>query len=62
MGDQLIAVRKLHHPPEIHHADPVGNMLHRGKVMCNEQIGQPHLLLQIFKHIDDLCLDGHVQR
>ncbi len=29
--------------------------------MRDEQVGQPHLLLQILKHVDDLCLNGNVQ-
>ena len=29
--------------------------------MGDEQIGQTHLLLQLVKHINNLCLNGHIQ-
>ena len=31
------------------------------QVMGNEQIGNAQLLLQLFKHVDDLCLNGNIQ-
>ena len=61
MGDQLVAVGQLHHLAQIHDADAVGDMLDNAQVMGDEQVGQTHLLLQILKHIDDLCLNGNVQ-
>ena len=30
--------------------------------MGNEQISDPQLFLQILKSVDDLCLDGNIQR
>ena len=37
-------------------------MLHDRKVVGDEQVRQAVLVLQIFKHIDDLCLNGNIQR
>ena len=37
-------------------------MLYHGQVMRHKQIGQPHLLLQIDKQVDNLRLDGNIQR
>ena len=61
MGDQLVAVGQLHHLAQVHHADAVGDVLDNAQVMGDKQVGQAHLLLQILKHVDDLCLDGNVQ-
>src|SRR6185295_3948963 len=38
------------------------NMLHHGQVMSNEQIGEPELGLQILQDIQDLGLNGNIQR
>ena len=62
VGDQLKAVGQLHHLAQIHNADAVGNVLDNAQVVGDEQVGQPHLLLQVLKHVDDLRLDRNVQR
>ena len=36
--------------------------MHDRQVMGDEHVGQAHLLLQVFHQVQDLCLDGHVQR
>ncbi len=46
--------RKFHHSSQIHHTDTVGNMTYNGKIMCDEQIGQSHLILHVFEHVDYL--------
>ena len=61
MAAQFKTVCKFNHLAEIHHTDPVGNMADNTDIMCNEKVGQVHLGLQIFKHIDDLGLYGHIQ-
>ena len=58
---QLVRVRNLHNLAQIHNGNPVGNVMHNQKVMGNEQISHAQFLLDIFKHIDHLGLDGHVQ-
>ena len=62
VGDQLKAVGQLHQLAQIHNADAVGNVLDNAQVVGDEQVGQPHLLLQVLKHVDDLRLDRNVQR
>ena len=37
-------------------------MPHYRKIMRDEQIGQPHIPLQILQQIDDLRLDGNIKR
>ena len=36
-------------------------MTHHQQVVGNEQIGQSQPFLQVVKHVDNLCLNGHVQ-
>ena len=47
---------------EIHHRHTVRDMPHHGKIMRDEQVGQPHIALQILQQIDDLRLDGDIER
>ena len=37
-------------------------MLDHGKIMRDKQIRQPHFSLQLHQQIDDLCLNGNIQR
>ena len=57
----FIAVSALHDLTKVHHTDPVGDMAHHGQIMCHKQISQSQFLLQIFQHVDNLCLDRYVQ-
>ena len=59
---QLLRVRQFDHVAQIHDADSVGNVLDNGKIVRDEQIGQVALFLQIGQQVDNLALDGHVQR
>ena len=58
----FIRTRQLHHLAQVHHGDAIGNMAHHQQIVGNEQVGQIQLILQVVKHIDDLRLNGHVQR
>ena len=40
----------------------MGDMAHHGKVVCDEQIGQAEIALQLVEQVHDLALDGDVQR
>ena len=53
---------KLNNLPQVHHRDPVGDMLHHTKVVGNEEVGQPKLILKLFQQIDDLSLDRDIER
>lgn len=57
----FIAFSALHDLTKVHHTDPVGNMAHHGQIMCHKQVSQSQFLLQIFQHVDNLCLDRYVQ-
>lgn len=62
MGKQLLRRRFLHQMAQIHYAHAVGDILHHAHVVGDEQVGQPALLLQILHQVDDLGLNGHIQR
>ena len=62
VGDELKAVGQFHQLAQVHDADAVGDMLDHAQVMGDEQVGQAHLGLQVLEHVDDLRLDGNVQR
>ena len=53
---QILRACKLDDFSEIHHGHSVRDMLHDLQIMGDENISQPHLLLQIHQEIHDLCL------
>ncbi|MNC39681.1 hypothetical protein D3C75_883510 [compost metagenome] len=59
---QFLAFRQFHNFALVHHRHPVADMLDHGQVMGDEQIGQAQPLLQFLQELDDLRLDGHIQR
>ena len=59
---QLVGVRDLDDLAEVHDGDALGNVPHDKKVMRDEQIRNAELFLQLLKHVDDLRLNGNVQR
>ena len=52
----------LHEPTTVKHGHSVGEMPHDGEVVTDEQVAQPKLLLQAAQQVEDLCLDGQVER
>ena len=62
MREDILLIAELDHRAQIHNADFIRDKLDNGQVVRDEQIGQPHRLLQILKQVDNLCLDGHVER
>ena len=48
--------------PEIHHRDPVGDVLHHGEIMRDKDVGKAKPVLQVAQQIEDLRTDRYVQR
>jgi hypothetical protein len=42
---------------EIHHRNTVGHVPHNGQIVCDKQIRQPKVGLEISQEIQYLCLD-----
>ena len=47
---------------DIHDRHPVADVGNHAQVVGDEQVGQPHLFLQILEQVQDLRLHGHIQR
>jgi hypothetical protein len=60
--EQSIDIGLLDPFPRIHHDDPVGGLGYDREVMRDQDDGRPELLLQGEHEIEDLCLDGDIQR
>ena len=59
---EVDAVAELHDLAEVHDRDAVTDVAHDGEVVGDEEVRQLELVLQVFEEVDDLRLDGHVQR
>ncbi len=57
MPKKLFSFRRFHDPSEIHHGDPVADMLHHAQVMGDEKVGQAELIPQVHEKIENLGLD-----
>ncbi len=47
---------------EVHHRDPVADVLDHRQVVGDEQVCQPEPLAQVGQQVEDLALDRHVER
>ena len=47
---------------EVHHRDVVGEVLHRGQVVGDEQAGEAHVALQVGEQVEHRGLHRHVER
>ena len=62
MGKNVVGLAVLHQIAQVHNADSVGDMLDDGQIVGDEKIRQVALFLQGFQQVDDLRLNGDVQR
>src|ERR1700735_3326135 len=61
-GEYLFRRRALHDTAEIHDQHAIGEMLHHAEVVADEQVGQVEFPAQVHEQVEDLCLDGYVER
>src|SRR5206468_8593379 len=47
---------------DIHHRYAVADMPNHAEVVCDEQVSQIELFLQLAEEVEDLRLDRHIQR
>jgi len=59
---QLKDIGLLHRPAGVHHHHLVAQLRHHTKVVSDEDDGHARLGLQLFHQLQDLGLDGHIQR
>ena len=62
VGKNVVGLAVLHQIAQVHNADSVGDMLDDGQIVGDEKIRQVALFLQGFQQVDDLRLNGDVQR
>ena len=62
IAEQLLGRRRLDDLAEIHDGDAVGDVLHHGEIVADEDVGEAKALLQLLHQVDDLRLDRHVER
>ena len=62
MAKNVVGLAVLHQIAQVHNADSVGDMLDDGQIVGDEKIRQVALFLQGFQQVDDLRLNGDVQR
>ena len=59
--EELVGLRELHHLAEVHHRDPVTQVVHDAQVMGDEEIREVELVAQVLQQVDDLGLNGDVE-
>ncbi|MPN39203.1 hypothetical protein SDC9_186731 [bioreactor metagenome] len=62
IAEQFLSWRQLHQPAAVHYADTVTDIAHHCQVMGDKQTGQAAFLLQLFKKVHNLCLNGNIER
>ncbi len=62
MVEDLMGVAALDDLAAMHHADPLGHFAHDAEIVGDEQHGHVELGLEIEEKLQDLRLDGHVER
>lgn len=60
--ENILFAAEFHHRAQIHYPDLVGNILNDGKIVRNEQVRKPSFGLNFLQKVNDLRLNGHVER
>src|SRR5262249_10606858 len=62
IGKQRFAWPDLDNAAEMHHRDAVGDVLHHGEIVGNENVGEAKLVLQIAQQVKHLGADRDIER
>src|SRR5205823_7950364 len=62
LREQLLARRDLDELPEVHHGDPVAEVLDGREIVRDEQARELQVLLQVAQQVEDRRLHGNIQR
>ena len=62
LAEQLAPVGELGDAAEVHHRDPVADVLDDAHVVGDEDVGQAELALELLEQVQDLRLDRDVER
>jgi len=58
----FVAVSQFHDFAQIHHSHAVADVANHAEIVGNEDIGEAELVLEFFQQVDDLGLNGDIQR
>ncbi len=61
-GEEVVDRRLLDHLAGVHHGDAVTEVGDHTEVVSDEQDAEPELALELAEEVEDLRLDGHVER
>ena len=61
-GEQRLGRGALDDPAEIHDGNPVREVLDHPEIVADEQAGEAQVGAQLHEQVEDLCLDGDVER
>ena len=61
-GKNLLHRAAFHHPPAVHHGHVIGHVGHHAHVVGDQHNGGADLVAQALHQVQNLRLDGHVQR
>ena len=61
-GEQVFGRRHFGNAAQIHHRDPVGDVLDDGQVVADEDLSQAEALSQVDHQIQNLRLNENVER
>ena len=56
-----VAAGQFDQLPDVHHGHARRDVAHDREVVCDEEVGQPELLLEILEQVDDLRLNRDVE-
>ena len=59
---ETVRCREFYDLTQIHHGDTVADVLDDAEVVRDKQVGEVELFLEFFHQVDDLRLDGDVER
>jgi hypothetical protein len=58
----ILRACNFHNAAEVHDSNGIADVAHYGKVMGNKEVGQSQSILEVIKQIDDLGLNGNIER
>ena len=61
LGEEFLGGAALDDLAHVHDDDIVGDVLHDGEVVGDEEVGEAELVLEVHEEVEDLGLDGHVE-
>ena len=58
---EILRIRHLDHPTQIHHGDPITHVLDEREVVRDEEVGEAQIPLEVVEKVHHLSLHGDVQ-